>query len=72
LSTKPVRRGLYNAGRHPRVGLRQTPTIWRGIRQESTDTGEDRSGHIAAGTNEGILFFDSNDPNKVLFMTEWF
>jgi hypothetical protein len=25
----------------------------------STETGEDKSGHITAGVNEGILFFDS-------------
>jgi hypothetical protein len=29
------------------------------VRGESTATGEDRSGHIAAQANEGILFFDS-------------
>jgi hypothetical protein len=30
-----------------------------GLRRVSTLTGEDESGHIAAHTNEGILFFDS-------------
>lgn len=31
----------------------------RGVRNESTATGEDRTGHIVAHANEGILFFDS-------------
>jgi hypothetical protein len=36
-----------------------------GLRRVSTVTGEDESGHIAAHTNEGILFFDS----KILIHT---
>ena len=34
---------------------------WRSVRKESTETGEDSTGHITAHPNEGILFFDSND-----------
>lgn len=34
-----------------------------GLRRVSTVTGEDESGHIAAHTNERILFFDSEIPN---------
>lgn len=37
---------------------------WRGVRRESTETGEDRTGHIAAKANEGILFFDSKNPDE--------
>jgi len=35
--------------------------LWRlkGIRRESTQAGEDKTGHIAAKQNEAILFFDS-------------
>jgi hypothetical protein len=35
------------------------PRLARGIRRESTETGEDKTGHISASSNEGILFFDS-------------
>jgi len=31
----------------------------RGVRGESTESGEDSSGHISASPNEGILFIDS-------------
>jgi hypothetical protein len=37
-----------------------------GLRRVSTLTGEDESGHIAAHTNEGILFFDSKFPISYL------
>jgi hypothetical protein len=51
------RRDFYNAGKIPRNGWRSN--AGRGIRKESTDTGEDRTGHIRATSNEAILFFDS-------------
>ncbi|KFY59315.1 hypothetical protein V497_04383 [Pseudogymnoascus sp. VKM F-4516 (FW-969)] len=35
---------------------------WRVVRKESTEVGENHSGHIEAHTNEGILFFDSKPP----------
>ncbi len=54
---RALRRGFYNSGKVPRVS--KGAISWKGIRRESTETGEDRSGHIAAGPNEGILFFDS-------------
>jgi hypothetical protein len=57
------RHGFHNAGTTSRVGLRGlgkgNTARWRGIRKESTDTGEDKTGHISAHANEGILFFDS-------------
>jgi hypothetical protein len=59
------RRDFNNTGQIPRPGLRGTRnggTIigrWRGVRRESTETGEDKTGHISASSNEGILFFDS-------------
>jgi len=31
----------------------------KGVRQATTEAGEEKSGHIDAGPNEGILFFDS-------------
>ncbi len=67
LRTKPSRRDFYNAGKIPRVGLRRNPDLWRSIRRESTETGEDQTGHIVAGKNEGILFFDSKSqcPNQL-------
>lgn len=56
---RPPRRDFYNAGKIPRVGLRNGTGKWRGIRKESTDTGENQTGHISATSNEAILFFDS-------------
>ena len=35
--------------------------ISKGIRRKTTEAGEDKSGHIHAGPNEGILFLDSKD-----------
>jgi hypothetical protein len=58
------RRDFYNGT--SRVGLGELRNNgatklgrWRGLRKESTETGEDKSGHISASANEGILFFDS-------------
>ena len=53
------RRDFYNAGNNPRLGLKSGLWKWRGVRKESTETGENRTGHINATANEGILFFDS-------------
>jgi hypothetical protein len=53
------RRDFYNAGKIPRVGLRKNAGKWRGIRKESTETGENQTGHISATSNEAVLFFDS-------------
>ncbi|KAJ5050626.1 uncharacterized protein L3040_002502 [Drepanopeziza brunnea f. sp. 'multigermtubi'] len=64
-SQKPVRRDFYNAGFTPRTGLRKDAKFTGGVRRESTDTGEDQTGHIAAGSNEGILFFDNIFPLKL-------
>lgn len=57
LRTKAPRRDFYNGAVRPRVGGKGN--VWRLLRRESTETGEDQSGHIAAAKNEGILFFDS-------------
>lgn len=41
---------------------RPHPYTWQrlqSIRQATTEAGEENSGHIDAGPNEGILFFDS-------------
>jgi hypothetical protein len=55
-----LRRDYYNYGLlRPRVGFGRRETVWRGIRRESTETGEDQTGHISRGGNEAILFFDS-------------
>lgn len=62
-SLRAPRRGFHNAGTTSRAGIRGlgkgNGARWRGIRKESTDTGEDKTGHISAHANEGILFFDS-------------
>ena len=36
------------------------PKTPKGVRRKTTEAGEDKSGHINAGPNEGILFLDSN------------
>lgn len=59
LRTQAPTRDFYNAARIPRVGLRSNAGTWRSIRRESTETGEDQTGHISATPNEAILFFDS-------------
>lgn len=57
-------RAFGNAGNLGRVGLKGLKYDglkgqWRVVRKESTQIGENESGHITAGTNEGILFLDS-------------
>ncbi|KAE8451488.1 hypothetical protein EG329_003561 [Mollisiaceae sp. DMI_Dod_QoI] len=71
LRTKPPRRDFYNSGNIPRPKLGLRRNVWRGIRRESTETGEDQSGHIAAGFNEGILFFDNLFPLKLSWLLRW-
>ncbi|KAH8892490.1 hypothetical protein GQ53DRAFT_764284 [Thozetella sp. PMI_491] len=46
---------------------RSRPAAWR--RPESTVTGEEQSGHIAAAPNESILFFDNLFPLKLTALT---
>ncbi|KAF4631603.1 hypothetical protein G7Y89_g6525 [Cudoniella acicularis] len=62
-------RGFFNAGPLRRVGLKKSTEArsgrWRGIRRESTQIGEDETGHIASASNEGILFFDNLFPLKL-------
>ncbi|TVY81632.1 Mitochondrial escape protein [Lachnellula suecica] len=65
---RPQTRDFYNAGHLARVGLRGNgvrASRWRGVRRESTETGEDSTGHITAHSNEGILFFDNLFPLKL-------
>ena len=51
------RRDFYNAARISRSGWKSY--LGGTIRRESTETGENRTGHISATPNEAILFFDS-------------
>lgn len=57
------RRDLYDTRQTTGGGLggwrNDRARLGRGIRRESTETGEDKTGHISASPNEGILFFDS-------------
>lgn len=60
-------RNLYSNGAYtPRPNLRIGPSgsihrgeKLRGVRRKTNQSGEDNTGHISAGPNEGILFFDS-------------
>jgi hypothetical protein len=58
-TTRCSRRDFFNGGevRPTRSGWRSNAR--RGIRMESTETGENQTGHISATSNEAILFFDS-------------
>lgn len=52
-------RDLYSSGKLPRTGQQlKVDGALKGLRRESTQTGEDQTGHIAASSNEAILFFD--------------
>ncbi|TVY94316.1 Mitochondrial escape protein [Lachnellula willkommii] len=66
---RPHSRDFYTAGYVARAGLRKDNGAavgrWRSVRKESTETGEDSSGHISAHPNEGILFFDNLFPLKL-------
>lgn len=59
-------RAFGNVGNFARVGLKglkyDRSKGMKGVRRESTQIGENESGHITAGTNEGILFLDSEFP----------
>ena len=46
-------------------GFRPRPLLtqaWREVRQVTTEAGDNKSGHIFAGPNEGIFFIDSKLP----------
>lgn len=70
LRASKAHRQYHNVGNFPRAGLglsrRNQAAIgrWKEVRRQSTETGEDQTGHIAAGSNEGILFFDSMKPQS--------
>lgn len=58
---RPPRPHLHHVKSIPGRPASRTPVWgrWRGLRWESTQIGENESGHIAACPNEAILFFDS-------------
>ncbi|RDW85852.1 hypothetical protein BP5796_04177 [Coleophoma crateriformis] len=59
-------REFYNAGKLPRAGQQlKTNGALKGLRRESTQTGEDQTGHISESSNEAILFFDGLFPLKL-------
>ncbi|KAK2629273.1 hypothetical protein QTJ16_000093 [Diplocarpon rosae] len=62
---RPIQRDLYNTSFHPRIGLKKNARLWKGVRRGSSEIGENETGHIAAGLNEGILFFDNIFPLKL-------
>ncbi|KAG9239093.1 escape protein-like protein 2 [Amylocarpus encephaloides] len=62
-------RDLYNGNTLQRVRLRKSngSSTWKGVRRESTEAGENQTGHInipEGSKNEGILFFDNLFPLK--------
>ncbi|CAG8956475.1 hypothetical protein HYFRA_00003861 [Hymenoscyphus fraxineus] len=71
---KPHTRDIYNATSLLRVGLGKGTVNagWKfargSVRRESTQIGEDATGHIKANANEGILFFDNVFPLKLRFL----
>ncbi|RAL67578.1 hypothetical protein DID88_008333 [Monilinia fructigena] len=68
-------RAFGNTGNLGRVGLKGLKyNRLKGVRSESTQIGENESGHITAGTNEGILFLDNIFPIKLgwLLRIPWY
>ncbi|ATZ48119.1 Bcyme2 [Botrytis cinerea B05.10] len=71
-------RAFGNVGNFARVGLKglkyDRSKGMKGVRRESTQIGENESGHITAGTNEGILFLDNIFPIKLgwLLRIPWY
>ncbi|KAG4034271.1 hypothetical protein MFRU_003g02410 [Monilinia fructicola] len=68
-------RAFGKTGNLGRVGLKGLKyNRLRGVRSESTQIGENESGHITAGTNEGILFLDNIFPIKLgwLLRIPWY
>jgi hypothetical protein len=49
----------YVSNRSRHLGLVHHSEVPIGFRYASLEAGEHKSGHIATGPNEGILFFDS-------------
>ncbi|MCJ1475019.1 mitochondrial escape protein 2 [Lambiella insularis] len=48
--------------------LGKLPKTHTGVRRKTTEAGEDKSGHINPGPNEGILFLDNVFPLKLVWM----
>ncbi|TGO56225.1 hypothetical protein BOTNAR_0228g00130 [Botryotinia narcissicola] len=75
---RPQTRAFGNVGNFARVGLKELKYDRlkgiKGVRRESTQIGENESGHITAGTNEGILFLDNLFPIKLgwLLRIPWY
>ena len=55
---------LRPCGLRPKGG---PPKTCKGVRRKTTEAGEDKSGHINAGPNEGILFLDSKQEFYMVF-----
>ena len=62
--TSTVRIRPFRATIYPRTQY-GAPQIVHGRRYKSKETGENKSGHIEAGPNEGILFLDNVFPLKL-------
>ncbi|MCJ1387141.1 mitochondrial escape protein 2 [Xylographa soralifera] len=56
---------LKPCGLRPKGG---PPKVCEGVRRKTTEAGEDKSGHINAGPNEGILFLDNVFPLKLRWL----
>ena len=63
------RQEFYNSGQISRLGFRNSLERsggWGSIRKATSQAGNDKSGHIVAHANEGILFFDSESRMSLL------
>ncbi|MCJ1433821.1 mitochondrial escape protein 2 [Xylographa pallens] len=56
---------LRPCGLRPKGG---PPKTCKGVRRKTTEAGEDKSGHINAGPNEGIIFLDNVFPLKLRWL----
>ncbi|KAF1990143.1 hypothetical protein K402DRAFT_460843 [Aulographum hederae CBS 113979] len=60
------RRHLPITGISPRT--RFTPQEWSGVRHVTLEAGEGKTGHISAGPNETIMYFDQMFPLKLQWL----
>ncbi|MCJ1387162.1 mitochondrial escape protein 2 [Xylographa bjoerkii] len=56
---------IKSSGLRPKHGQ---PQIYKGFRRKTSEAGEDKSGHINAAPNEGILFLDNVFPLKLRWL----
>lgn len=70
LRSQSQRSYFQHARSIPRRPVPRGSNLGPALRMESTVTGENKSGHVKTGPNEGILFFDSQFQSQA-FCNTW-